>query len=173
MLIHLKYITAACILASAAQADGLDVTFQDGNPSDRLVIFNRGCPLSDLTFTLDFATSAGQIVIDTTYTPPGTRDPADVKLIEGNATIQPVEDGSQILTLDIATLPHLGAVVVTMDVDDSTDLFEDARVVATGSEIAGTTATFNINTVASSITLNDQGMGQLTLPQSAAACALS
>jgi len=55
---------ALCLLASPAFGQDIDVQFQDGNPLDRFIAFNRGCPIAAATLTVDFTTSRGGIVID-------------------------------------------------------------------------------------------------------------
>lgn len=162
-----------CVLGAPLHAEGLTVQFQDGDPRDRLIIFNQGCPLNDAEIRVDFSTSTGRLVIDTAYGGGGTRDPAPIELIEGQAVLRPVTDGDQSLTLENVTLPNLGALVVTMDVDDRTATFEGDRVVASGSEIAGTEITFAINATTTRVTLNTFGQATLELPPSAGACALS
>lgn len=166
-------LAAFLLMCTPATAQELDVQFQDGNPFDRFIVFNRGCPLADAVIVLDFTTSRGGILIDTILGGPGARDPMDVTLTEGDAVLRPVKDGDQMLRLDVATLPQVSAITVTMDVDDTIGLWEDARVFAEGAEIAGTTVTLTINDSTVTTTLNTTGRGTLTVPAKAAACPLS
>jgi len=166
-------VAAFLLLASPADAQDLDVQFQDGNPFDRFIVFNRGCPLANATITLDFTTSKGGILIDTAYGGLGARDPMDVTLTEGNATLREVKDGDQIIRLDVATLPTVSAITVTMDVDDSVGLFEDARVYADGAEVDGTTVSITLNADIVTTTLDNTGQGKLIIPPSMATCPIS
>lgn len=160
-------------LARPAFGEGLDVRFQDGAPFDRLTVFNQGCPLSAATITLDFTSSNGRIVIDTHYGGLGSRDPSDVILQEGNATVRPVADGDRILRIDTESIPALSAITVSMDVDDTISSFEDARVYADGSEIAGATIQIEINGETAIATLDATGSATLAIPPAANACAMS
>ncbi|SEV98829.1 hypothetical protein SAMN04488515_0534 [Cognatiyoonia koreensis] len=160
-------------MATPCAADGLLVQFQDGNPLDRFIAYNRGCPLSDVTLTLDFNTSEGGVVIDTEYGGIGTRDPAPVTLTEGAGVLRDVQDGDRRLIVDVARLPTLAAITVTLDVDDTSDAFEDARVFADGRDVAGTTVTIQSGNQTSTTILNDLGRGELEIPPNANACALS
>lgn len=150
-----------CLLGTPLPADGIDVSFQDGNPFDQFIVYNKGCPIGAAVITLDFTSSAGRIVIDTAYGGDGARDPMDVTLAEGDGALRAVADGDRMLRIDLNTLPHLGAVRVTMDVDDSISLFEDARVFADGSEIAGTTVFIAIDGQITSTRLDTLGRGTL------------
>lgn len=161
------------LLAGPALAQDVDVRFQDGNPYDRFIVFNRGCPLTDFVILLDFTSSAGGVLIDTVSGGPGARDPMAVQLIEGDASLDPVRDGDQMLRLRVASLPNLAALVVTMDVDDSIGLVEEDRVFADGADVAGTTVTITLHDTITTASLDPTGQATLTLPPAAAGCPLS
>ena len=164
---------ALCLLASPAFGQDIDVQFQDGNPFDRFIAFNRGCPIAAATLTVDFTTSRGGIVIDTVRGGPGTRDPMDARLTEGNATLVAVTDGDQGFVVDVIRFPTISAITVVMDVDDTTSLFEDGQVFADGQELSGTTVALTLNDETVSTQLDTTGRGRLTIPPSAGACPIS
>lgn len=163
----MKHILLSAIIVFAPAklaANELLVWFQDGNPADRILVHNTGCPISGAKLTIDFRSSSGKVLIDTTYGGPGSRDPLDVQVARGDIRIIPPQDGAQILEIMIDDMQRGAIAEVTMDVDDQISATENMRVGVSGSEVAGTTVRLQLHQSTGDATLNETGRTAIAVP---------
>jgi hypothetical protein len=157
-------------LAGPAAADDLLVVFQDSSPKDRLIIYNAGCAIGAATFQLDLTPTLKGLYLDTTDAAPGTGVSHQLEIIEGAATTAPAEDGDQILAISLQALPELGAVTITMDVDDTNS---DAEIIVLGAEISGATIKMTTATTTQTAVFANDGRAFLPVPDDERDCLLS
>lgn len=134
-------LAALFYLSAAAASADIRLSLQDGDPYDRLIILNDGCPLGIAELTLDFTGSQGKVILDTVRGGPGTKDPMPVEVERGRLSISPVADGAQTLTVGIGGMGTGERASVTMDMDDTQGWWPGPRVVADGEDLSGTSAT--------------------------------
>jgi hypothetical protein len=156
--------------AQSVQAFGLQVWFFDGNPKDRLIIRNAGCPIWDATIVLDMRPTQNGILFDTVRGGPGIRDPLDITVDQGDATLGPVADGDQVLHIFVNHLRDADQITIAMDVDDSGI---GDQVVVTGSEMQGAIVSITIEGETTQTTLDHASRGLLQIPAAAQACLTS
>jgi hypothetical protein len=101
-----------------------------------------GCGVILGALDLDFTRSRGSVVIDTEYGGRGTKDPSEVRILEGPISLGPVADGTQNLTIRVEGLAPGGRALLTLDFDIENAWFESRRVMAMPEDFQGTTARF-------------------------------
>ncbi len=135
-------------LAAPAAADEtvLEVIVQDASAFDWIAIrHDGGCDALTGRLEVDFAPSAGQVVIDTEYGGGGTLHPRPLQVVEGPGEVLGVEDGARALDIELFGLAPGGQVVVTLDMDSGVDLNRPGAarsIVARGVDIVGSVARF-------------------------------
>lgn len=155
----------------AAQDNHIGVFLFDGNPYDRIFIRNIGdCDTITGTLTLDFTTSAGQVVIDTQYGGVGTQDPMPVEVENGPLSIAPVSDGDRVLQIGIDGLLAGQSGTITLDFDNEAAGWRAARVSIIGDHVAGAAARFDIAGTSARAVFDRTGAARIDLPDDA--CAL-
>lgn len=155
-------VIAFCLTARA-DAQDVTVTYRDG-AADRFMIESQSCPLAQTQFVIDLRTSVAGVLIDTAYGGLGSRDPLPALVVAGDATLAPVNDGDQILTLMVHQLAPQDRVVVTLDTDDSISDTEGQRVHVSGSEIAGSTVRMVVGGIGTEAAFDAQGDAHLDNP---------
>ena len=170
----MKYLLAMlCFAATSVAADGLEIRFADGNPHDRFWIKNVGCPLEDATLLIDMRSAIAGVLMDTVRGGIGTKDPMPVEIEEGEATLLPIRDGSQLMILQLPYLKTGGQVTVTLDVDDAASAGFDDRVEVDGSELHGARVTVLAAGGRTTATFDARGLALPQTPPPARNCLVS
>lgn len=162
-----RWLVLFLLYVTPASAD-LKLKLWDGNPYDRLSIYNDGCAIQYAELTIDFATSKGEIILDTVRGGPGTKDPMPVKVERGPIKLAPVADGDSSLTVLIGRLATGKSAVVTMDMDDTIGWWDGPRVSVDGDDVAGTQAVLRIHDGIAGAVFN--GVGQAVIAEIPGIC---
>lgn len=129
--------------AALSQNANVSVMIRDGDPRHRNYIRNTGrCALAYDVLGLDFATSAGHILIDTAYGGAGTKDPMPVEVESGPLSVHPVLDGERKIVVDIEGLAPGQSDVVALNVDNEASGWFASRVRILNDHFEGTGARF-------------------------------
>lgn len=161
-------IAAHVLTASAAQAL-VEVGFNDGR-WDVFTISATGCPIAEAVIVIDLVPSVAGVIIDTTYGGPGFQDPLPAQLVSGNATLAPVADGAQQLTVAVSLLDEASPIVLQMDVDDTIGTMNGSRISVARSEIAGAEVRVTVGGATSTGIFDDIGIARLTAPDTVPDC---
>ena len=133
-------ITAALLSAfwPTSGFAGLKVTFGDGAPKDTFRIANTSeCATGPVTLTIHMTSSTGKLIFDVTSAGAGVEVFQPLELTKGASFLNAfpvVQDGQQMLVLDINSVPGGEEIVFTIDVDDTIGARE---ITVTGSEMSG------------------------------------
>ncbi|MEM1074527.1 MAG: aggregation factor core [Pseudomonadota bacterium] len=122
----MKFLLAGLIVlgtAAAALAD-IQVRFNESAPKDSFVVRNAGdCTLSDLSITIDLATSQAGLIFDVTGSGAGVEVFQPLEWVSGGDALrsvpEEVKDGDTQLTLDVRALGAGDEIAFTIDVDDT------------------------------------------------------
>lgn len=129
-------ITILSLVAPAAMAD-VTVSFIESAPKDRFVISNAACATGPVNVTIDLSPSAGALIFDVTGSGAGVEVFQPFELVSGGAQVTKipvVQDGDQVLTLELAGLVPGTDVAFTIDLDDT---IQSREITVAGSEISG------------------------------------
>ncbi len=159
------------LFVQQASADTVfEVRFTDGNPHDRFQFSLIGCPIYDAELEIDLRNSASQVLIDTEYGGTGTQDPMPVEVEDGELTLLPSADGSQILKAQLAAIKEGETATITLDADDALSRSHNDRVEVDGPEISG--ALFVVSVEAGTVvgTFEDDGVARVILSEDLVEC---
>ena len=139
-------LTTACLMASPCFA-GLHVQFQEGAPKDRFVVTNKGdCTIETAQITIDLSGSTGGLIFDVTEAGSGVEVFQPFEVVAGAehmARWPAVQDGDQVVSLQLVDLGANKSVASTIDVDDTTGARE---ITVSGSEMQGATVSVMLGT---------------------------
>lgn len=127
------------IIAPMAMAD-VTVSFIESAPKDRFVITNTSCATGPLEITIDLRPSAGALIFDVTSAGAGVEVFQPFELVAGGSLVTnapAVQDGDQVLALEIAGLGTGSEVAFTIDLDDT---IQSREITVAGTEILGAKA---------------------------------
>ena len=135
----LNLVTAACLMASPCFAD-LQVQFYEGAPKDRFVVTNEGaCTIETAQITIDLSESTGGLIFDVTEAGSGVEVFQPFVVVAGSkhlVSLPEVQDGDQIISLNLVSFGASESVAFTIDVDDTAGA---RQITVSGSEMQGAT----------------------------------
>lgn len=126
---------ALSLITAPAFAD-ISVRFQESAPKDRFII-QSDCAVADVDMTIDLSGSAGSLIFDVTANGAGVEVFQPVEVQSGDAQIQPVVDGDQMLMLRIPAIPVAENVIISADLDDVLANSSLGQIRVAGSELDG------------------------------------
>lgn len=134
MILALMFIAAVSTPALA----NLKVQFDEGAPKDRFTITNVGsCALGAAKVSIDLSGSPYGLIFDTTNRGAGVQVFQPFELTDGRerlVALPVVEDGDNLITLDLTGLAIREFVSFTIDVDDTVN---NREITVADAEIAG------------------------------------
>jgi hypothetical protein len=158
-------VRAALIFAFLAGPAGaseafLGVHVHDADAVDFIAVRNLGgCDALSGTLRIDFAPSAGGVVIDTEYGGGGTLHPRGVEVALGPAEVAPVADGARALEIVLTALAPEEEAVILLDLDSAA-----GGIAARDRDIAGSVAEFSAQGEAVEAAFGPDGRAILTVP---------
>ena len=138
----------------------LGVHVHDDDAVDFIAVRNLGgCDALSGTLRIDFAPSAGGVVIDTEYGGGGALHPRGVEVVHGPAEVAPVEDGALSLEIVLTALAPEEEAVILLDLDSAA-----GGIVARDGDIVGSVAGFSAQGEAVEAALGPDGRAVLAVP---------
>ncbi len=167
MIIRLFILPTAVIFHSTATAT-IKVQFIESAPKDSFVITNNSnAVLENITLTLDLSSSAGNLIFDTSASGAGVEVFQPFELSKGTINLSKgthqdgVEDGEQVLVLDIPALSPHDTVSFTIDVDDQLTQSALGQIRVTSGEMAGASVSLMHQGKTNRATFNDKNIALL------------
>jgi hypothetical protein len=153
--------TSVLIAGPATAGEALlGVHVHDADAVDFIAVAHLGgCDALSGTLRIDFASSAGGVVIDTEYGGGGTLHPRGVEVALGPVEVAPVEDGALALDLVLTALAPGEQAVVLLDLDSAA-----GGIAARDRDIAGSVAEFSAQGEAVEAAFGPDGRAVLTVP---------